>query len=211
VLMAANTETQSPAGSSSDADEPKRLGKYVVQRRLGAGGMGTVFLALDSNLNRTVALKVLPKQRAANPTLVKRFTSEGQNAAKLEHDNIVKVFDTGEIDGHLYLALEYVDGVDVQDLVQKRGVVPVRGRGMRKCALLEPARVAYSGSARCSRVSDVRSAFTRAARSASSSIRRCTSATMSLLRTLSSCRGVTAMRPRSSFSCAATSATSVRR
>jgi serine/threonine-protein kinase len=124
--MATNTETQSPPGAAPEADQPKRLGKYVIQRRLGAGGMGTVFLALDSKLNRTVALKVLPKQRAANATLVKRFTSEGQNAARLEHDNIVKVFDTGEIDGHLYLALEYVDGIDVQDLVQKRGVVPVR-------------------------------------------------------------------------------------
>lgn len=124
--MATNTDTQAPPGSSPESDQPKRLGKYVIQRRLGAGGMGTVFLALDSKLNRTVALKVLPRQRAANATLVKRFTSEGQNAARLEHDNIVKVFDTGEIDGHLYLALEYIDGIDVQDLVQKRGVVPVR-------------------------------------------------------------------------------------
>jgi serine/threonine-protein kinase len=124
--MATNTETQSPPGQAPNAEQPKRLGKYVIQKRLGAGGMGTVFLALDSELHRTVALKVLPKERAANATLVKRFKSEGQAAARLEHDNIVKVFEAGEIDGHLYLALEYVDGIDVQDLVQKRGVVPVR-------------------------------------------------------------------------------------
>lgn len=124
--MATNVESRSAPGRRPDADQPQRLGKYTIQKRLGAGGMGTVFLALDSELNRTVALKVLPRERAANATLVKRFKSEGQAAARLEHDNIVKVFDFGEIDGHLYLALEYVDGVDAQDLVLKRGVVPVR-------------------------------------------------------------------------------------
>lgn len=108
-----------------DAGDLTRLGKYVIKKRLGMGGMGTVYLAEDEELKRTVALKVLPKDRASNPILVKRFKSEGQAAANLEHKNIVRVFDAGEADGYLYLALEYVDGVDVLEWMRKRGVIPV--------------------------------------------------------------------------------------
>lgn len=121
------TKADAQSGTSTPAEpQPRQLGKYVIQRRLGAGGMGTVYLALDTSLNRTVALKILSRERAANTQLVKRFNSEGQSAAKLEHDNIVKVFESGEIDGHLYLALEYVEGVNVEELVRKRGTLPVR-------------------------------------------------------------------------------------
>ena len=121
------TKADAQSGTSTTAEpQPRQLGKYVIQRRLGAGGMGTVYLALDSSLNRTVALKILSRERAANTQLVKRFTSEGQSAARLEHDNIVKVFESGEIDGHLYLALEFVEGVNVEELVRKRGTLPVR-------------------------------------------------------------------------------------
>ena len=125
--MATDAEVQPVAtDGGGEHQKLKKLGKYVIQRRLGAGGMGTVFLALDNDLKRTVALKVLPKDRAANPKLVRRFKSEGQSAARLEHDNIVKIYESGEIDGFLYIALEYVDGVDVQDLVQKRKYLPVK-------------------------------------------------------------------------------------
>jgi len=104
----------------------KQLGKYRIERRIGAGGMGTVFLAVDRDLNRTVALKVLPKDRAGNPVLVRRFKAEGQAAAHMEHPNIVRVFEAGEADGFLYMALEYVEGIDVYELVERRGVVPVK-------------------------------------------------------------------------------------
>jgi eukaryotic-like serine/threonine-protein kinase len=104
----------------------QRLGKYRIEKRIGAGGMGTVFLAVDTDLNRTVALKVLPKDRAANPVLVRRFKAEGQAAAQMEHPNIVRVFEAGEADGFLYMALEYVEGIDVYELVERRGVIPVK-------------------------------------------------------------------------------------
>jgi len=123
--MALNADARS-SESSTGLLSTMRLGKYRIERQLGAGGMGTVFLALDTELRRTVALKVLPKERAANPQLVRRFKSEGQAAARLEHENIVKVFEAGELDGHLYIALEYIDGIDVQELVRKRGMLPVR-------------------------------------------------------------------------------------
>lgn len=123
--MALNADARS-SESSTGLLSTMRLGKYQIQRQLGAGGMGTVFLALDSELRRTVALKVLPKERAANTQLVRRFKSEGQAAARLEHENIVKVFEAGELEGHLYIALEYIDGIDVQELVRKRGMLPVK-------------------------------------------------------------------------------------
>ncbi|MGE4000168.1 MAG: serine/threonine-protein kinase [Planctomycetaceae bacterium] len=113
-------------GAGGQHDRLQRLGKYQIQRKLGAGGMGTVFLAVDRELNRTVALKVLPKERAENPTLVRRFKSEAQAAAQLEHKNIVRVYEAGEVDGFLYIALEYIDGIDVHELVAKRGVLPVK-------------------------------------------------------------------------------------
>lgn len=110
----------------SDFDALHKLGKYEIQKKLGAGGMGAVYLALDTGLRRSVALKVLPKDKASNPTLVKRFKAEAQSAANLRHDNIVMVYDAGEADGFLYIALEYVEGTDVANLVQKRGVMPVK-------------------------------------------------------------------------------------
>src|SRR5580700_2705407 len=101
------------------------LGKYQILRELGAGGMGTVYLAVDSNLKRTVALKVLNKERTSNETLVRRFEAEAQAAAQLKHENIVTVYDAGQIDGHLFIALEFVDGTDIHELVAKRGAVPL--------------------------------------------------------------------------------------
>src|SRR5580704_2869932 len=102
------------------------LGKYEVLRELGAGGMGTVYLATDSNLRRTVALKVLHKERASNDTLVRRFESEAHAAAQLKHENIVTVYDAGQIDGNLFIALEFVDGTDIHELVARRGPIPLK-------------------------------------------------------------------------------------
>ncbi|SFJ38128.1 serine/threonine protein kinase [Planctomicrobium piriforme] len=107
-------------------EELKKIGKYQITRKLGAGGMGTVYLATDSELKRTVALKVLPQDRANNPTLVRRFKSEGQAAALLQHKNIVSVFEAGQADGYLFLALEYVDGIDLLEWVNRRGPIPVK-------------------------------------------------------------------------------------
>lgn len=102
------------------------LGKYQIQKEIGAGGMGAVFLARDTTLNRLAALKILPRDKAENPVLVKRFKAEGQAAAHLRHENIVSVYDAGEEDGYLYIALEYVEGTDLHNLINKRGRIPVR-------------------------------------------------------------------------------------
>lgn len=114
--------------SNSEFDLLKRetLGRYQLKRKLGAGGMGAVYLALDSQLNRLVALKVLPPDKAENEILVKRFKSEAQAVAQLRHENIVQVYESGETEGYHYIALEYVEGTDVHRLIKKRGRLPVR-------------------------------------------------------------------------------------
>lgn len=114
------------APPQDDLATRKALGQYELKKKLGQGGMGAVYLAVDTSLKRSVALKILPREKAANPQLVKRFKAEAQNASQLTHDNIVAVYGAGEADGYLYIALEYVDGIDVHDLVQRRGVLPVK-------------------------------------------------------------------------------------
>src|SRR5262245_51317988 len=79
-----------PSGSGATAI--KKIGKYEIQKKIGAGGMGAVYLAVDPILNRSCALKVLPHDKAKNPTLVKRFKAEAQAAARLRHENIVTVY-----------------------------------------------------------------------------------------------------------------------
>ena len=75
--------------------------------------MGIVYLAVDRELRRTVALKILSKERAKNPILVKRFRAEGQTAAHLQHPGIIHVYESGEIDGLLYLALTLVSNLAI--------------------------------------------------------------------------------------------------
>ena len=89
-------------------------------------GWGRSISPSTRNLKRTVALKVLHKERTTNETLVRRFESEAQAAAQLKHENIVTVYDAGQIDGHLFIALEFVDGTDIHELVAKRGAIPLK-------------------------------------------------------------------------------------
>lgn len=104
----------------------RNIGKYELQRQLGAGGMGAVYLAKDTQLKRLVALKVLPEDKAKNSTLVRRFMSEAQASAQLRHNHIVAVYENGEADGHLFIAMEYVDGTDLHELIRKRGKIPAK-------------------------------------------------------------------------------------
>jgi hypothetical protein len=94
-----STPLSSTPLSSTPLSNLKKIGRFTIIKKLGQGGMGIVFLANDTQLKRQVALKVLAKDKAENPTLVKRFKQEAQAAAQLKHDNIVAVHDAGESDG----------------------------------------------------------------------------------------------------------------
>jgi serine/threonine protein kinase len=111
-----------PAADSPGADLSGRtLGEFEVLRKIGSGGMGQVYLARQLSLKRQVALKLLRKDLANNPTAMQRFEAEAQAIATLNHPNIVQVFGAGESDGLRYMALEYVDGRNLREHLARKG------------------------------------------------------------------------------------------
>jgi len=103
-----------------------RVGGYQVVAKLGQGGMGAVFKAVQLSIDRTVALKILPPRLAKNQEYVTRFFREARSAARLNHPNIVQAFDAGEADGYYYFAMEFVDGQPVANLLQAGNPLPER-------------------------------------------------------------------------------------
>ncbi len=98
----------------------ERIGKYEILEHLASGGMGAVYKARDVDLDRVVALKILPPDMAANPAMLERFRREARAAACLRHENIVAIYDVGESGGTHFLALEFVDGTDLQDYINRK-------------------------------------------------------------------------------------------
>ena len=101
------------------------LGEYRILEKLAEGGMGTVYKAVHTRLDRTVALKVLPSDGRANERTYARFEREIKAVASLDHFHIVRALDAREIDGTFCLVLEYIDGIDLAKLVRQRGPLPV--------------------------------------------------------------------------------------
>ena len=96
---------------------PERFGRYRILRKLGAGGMGAVYLAEDTRLGRKVALKVPHFTADEDATVIDRFYREGRMAASIEHPNLCPVYDVGEIDGVHYLTMPYIEGTPLSRLV----------------------------------------------------------------------------------------------
>ena len=94
-------------------------GRYTIERRLGSGGMADVYCAADSQLGRQIALKVLHRRFARDREFVERFRREASAAAGLQHPNVVGVFDRGEYDGTYYIAMEYLPGRTLKDLIRE--------------------------------------------------------------------------------------------
>src|SRR5215510_6810910 len=103
---------------------PSRIGAYPIERELGRGGMGIVYLARDTQLQRAVAIKVLPDAFAHDPERLSRFEREARLLASLSHPNIAGIFGLEEAEGRRYLVLEFVEG---QTLAQRlsHGALPV--------------------------------------------------------------------------------------
>ena len=94
------------------------IGKYRIIELVGEGAMGVVYRAVDTVLERTVAIKVMNESIARQEDLRKRFLHEAQAAGSLQHPNVVTIYDLGEVDGHLFIAMEFVQGVDLEHLIE---------------------------------------------------------------------------------------------
>ena len=113
-------------------------GRYLLERELGRGGMATVHLARDSELDRPVAVKVLAAHLSGDEDLRERFVREARMAAGLSHPNVVQVFDAGEEDGRLFIVMEYVPGVTLADELRRAGK-------LEPCAAVDLALQACAG------------------------------------------------------------------
>ena len=100
-------------------------GRYRIQRKLGAGGMADVYLAEDQELGRRVAIKILNGRHANDDQFIERFRREAKNAAALNHPNIVSIYDRGEAEDTYYIAMEFLDGRTLKELVVSRGAAPI--------------------------------------------------------------------------------------
>lgn len=122
---AAENDTQAWGAAEDDATlrdlSGITLGDFRVERLLGRGGMGNVYLARQLSLNRPVALKVLRPELLAKPMYLKRFEAEAWTVAKLNHPNIVQIHTLGHIDDIRFIALEYVQGTNLRDFILKKG------------------------------------------------------------------------------------------
>jgi tetratricopeptide (TPR) repeat protein len=120
------TEAAAPVEAGATAPPIARLGSYRLGRRLGAGGMGAVFLAQDESLGRPVAVKVLGPDLLGTGERSERFLREARAVARLRHPNVVEVYAAGEQDGFRYMAMEFVPGANLHDLISE-----ATGRGTR--------------------------------------------------------------------------------
>lgn len=116
------TQTQiARMNKSMDEDSMYRPAQQIpgfqILKKLGQGAMATVFMAKQLSLDRTVAIKVLPRRMSENPEFVERFYREGKAAARLNHPNIVQAIDVGESGGYHYFVMEYIDGFTVYDRI----------------------------------------------------------------------------------------------
>lgn len=116
--QSARFEEGIPALQQTPEDLPRRFGRFTLQRKLGSGGFGTVYLADDTRLGRHVAIKI--PHPTSDPDGQRRFLTEARAAAKLSHANIVTVHDSDVIDDTLYIVSEFVDGSDLAQIIKER-------------------------------------------------------------------------------------------
>jgi serine/threonine protein kinase len=117
-----------PPASTADigkALEGTQLGPYQLDRFVGGGGMGAVFRAVDTTLDRIVAVKVLSRQQSSDEEMLRRFRNEAQSAARLDHENIGRVHAVGSEAGWHYIVFEFIEGTNLRDLVRAGGPLEI--------------------------------------------------------------------------------------
>jgi eukaryotic-like serine/threonine-protein kinase len=114
-----------------------KVDRYVLLDLIGQGGMGRVYLARDTRLNRRVALKILSPERINNPRAIARFQREARVGAQLQHENLVRIYDFGESNARYFLVMEYIEGKTIGNLISEQGPMPpaAAARLVRQVAL----------------------------------------------------------------------------
>jgi serine/threonine-protein kinase len=110
---------------TAQSREGQTIGHYALKNRIGLGGMGEVYLALDQRLRRNVALKLLPTSFNDHPDWVCRFQNEARAASSIAHPNIAHVYEVGEADGQHYIAMEYIEGVTLREYHRRARLKPL--------------------------------------------------------------------------------------
>src|SRR5262249_13287246 len=110
------------------------VGGYRVDDLIGRGGMGEVYRAYDERLQRNVALKILAPRYAEDEAFRQRLLRESRLAASLDHPNVIPVYDAGEDEGRLYLAMRFVDGTDLRALLRREGLARAGTGARHRCA-----------------------------------------------------------------------------
>src|ERR1700685_3502346 len=116
---------ETPSSASSTLSPGARFGSYEILQRLGAGGMGEVYRARDSRLEREVAIKTLSLGYCSQPEALSRFEQEARSACALNHPNIVTIYELGQVNGTSYISMELVIGETVRELLAS-GPMPLR-------------------------------------------------------------------------------------
>ncbi|MEP3480492.1 MAG: serine/threonine-protein kinase [Fuerstiella sp.] len=137
IALLEGMKPQESAAALVEETFPRKFGRYEIQSSLGEGGMGTVYLAHDSQLDRKVALKTPKFDQNSDPNLMARFHREAKSAATLRHPNICPVYDVGQIDGIHYISMAYIEGRPLSDHIRSGKVPSVLSviRIVRKVAL----------------------------------------------------------------------------
>lgn len=130
VSSAPPMEIESPAAKLNPRElglalEGQQLDHLVLEQFVGGGGMGAVFRAWDTNLHRTVAVKVLSVRQTSDAESLRRFQTEARSAARLDHPNIARAYLVGEDHGVRYIVFEFIEGTNVRDLVYTHGPMPI--------------------------------------------------------------------------------------
>ena len=131
------TPTSAISGKQEPTTGPQRLGRYVIEKRIGRGAMGAVYLAKDPRINRPVALKAIPIEKEFEDEELRearlRFYREAESAGRLAHPNIITVFDAGEDKGLAYIAMEYVPGIPLRKFTDPKKLLAPK-RALELCA-----------------------------------------------------------------------------
>ncbi len=123
------TSSRNPAGAGASGSHQswigRRLGRYEIRSLLGSGGMGVVYLAFDTLIEREVAIKMLPEEVSENSLLLERFLAEAKSAGKLNHANVVAIYEIGKEGSVYFLVMELVTGGSVADRMDRQGALSV--------------------------------------------------------------------------------------